>query len=121
MGNGRIVSAKVGVVKPVAPPPVAFDTCITDGTTHDNLQFSSVTGAYMFTRCNDSFTLSGTGTVRKSGSVIVLSDKKSDRLIRANFLSNQKTGKGIIVRIVSPGDAQTISINQINPATVCGC
>jgi hypothetical protein len=106
---------------PAAPPTVVFDVCVTDGTTHDTLQFSSSTGAYSFTQCKGGFTLSGTGTVRKSGSVIVLSDKKSDRLINANFLSNQKTGKATIIRIISKGAFQTTLISQTNPSSVCGC
>ena len=121
LNNGRSVSAMVGAGDPAAPPPVAFDVCVTDGTTHDTLQFSSSTGAYSFTRCKDGFTLAGTGTVRKSGSVIVLNDKKSDRLINSNFLVNQKTGKAAVVRVLSPGAFQTILINQTNPSTVCGC
>ena len=121
LSNGRSVSTMVEVGDPAAAPPVAFDVCVTDGTTHDTLQFSSSTGAYSFTRCKDGFTLAGTGTVRKSGSVIVLNDKKSDRLINANFLSNQKTGRAAVVRVLSPGAFQTILINQTNPSTVCGC
>jgi len=121
LNNGRSVSAMVGAGDPAAPPPVAFDVCVTDGTTHDSLQFSSSTGAYLFTRCKDGFTLSGTGTVRKSGSVTVLNDKKSDRVINANVLSNQKTGKATIVRIISKGVFQTTLLSQTDPSSVCGC
>jgi hypothetical protein len=120
LSNGRSVSTTVGAGDPAAPPTVA-DVCLTDGQTHDTLLFSSSTGAYTFTRCKDGFTLSGTGTVRKSGSVIVLSDKKSDRMINANFLSNQKTGKATVVLILSRGVFQTILISQTNPSSVCGC
>jgi len=121
LSNGRSALTTVAVGGPAAPPTIAFDVCLTDGQTHDTLQFSSSTGAYTFTRCKDGFTLSGTGTVRKSGSVIVLNDKKSDRVINANFLSNQKTGKATIVRIISKGVFQTTPISQTNPSSVCGC
>ena len=121
LSNGRSVSTMVEVGDPAAAPPVAFDVCVTDGTTHDTLQFSSSTGAYSFTRCKDGFTLAGTGTVRKSGSVIVLNDKKSDRVINASFLVNQKTGKAAVLRVLSKGVFQTTLINQTNPSTVCGC
>ena len=121
LSNERLASTGVVSGNPAASPTVVFDVCVTDGSTHDTLQFSSSTGAYSFTRCKDGFNLSGTGTVRKSGSVIVLNDKKSDRLINATFLTSQKTGKATVVRILSKGAFQTIIINQTNPAAVCGC
>ena len=119
--KGGLASAKLAAVEPVAVATVVFDVCITDGTSHNTLQFSSTTGAYSFTRCKDSFTLSGTGTVRKSGSIIVLNDKKSDRVINVNFIANQKTGKATVIRILGKGTTQTITLNQTSPTQVCGC
>src|SRR5262245_19689060 len=104
-----------------APPPVAFDTCVSDSITHDTLQFSSTTGAYSFTRCKDGLTLSGTGTIRKSASVIVLNDKKPDRLISASLLANQKTRNASLVRLFGPESFQTIITNQTSHSTACGC
>jgi len=105
----------------VAAAVVSFDVCVTDAATHDNIQFSSSTGAYSFTRCKDGLNLSGTGTIRKSGSIIVLNDKKPDRLVNASFLANQRTGRGNILRVIGPGIFQTVTLNQTVPGAACGC
>jgi hypothetical protein len=113
-----LACAKHEAVEPVAVAIAAF--CITDDRTHDNLSFSAG-GAYTFTRCKDGFTLSGTGTVRMVGSIAVLTDKKSDRLIKAGFLTNQKTGRANVTLIIGKGIFQTITVNQTNPNAACSC
>jgi hypothetical protein len=113
-----LVSANHEAVEPVAAATVAL--CITDDHTHDNLSFTAG-GAYTFTRCQDGFTLTGTGTVRTSGSIVTLTDKKSDRIINAAVLTNQKTGRANVTLIIGKGIFQTITANQTNPSAGCSC
>jgi len=119
-----LASAKRAAPKPLAPAaePVAATAgaCITDDNTHDNLSFSFA-GAYTFTRCKPSLTLTGTGTIKTSGSVVMLTDNKSDRLISAGFLVNQQTGRATITLKLGVGVFQVITVNQTNPKAVCGC
>jgi hypothetical protein len=113
-----LACARHEAVEPVALATVGF--CITDDHTHDNLSFNAG-GAYTFTRCKDGFTLSGTGTVRTSGSVMILTDKKLDRIINARFLTNQKTGRASVTLVGGKGNFQTTTANQTNPSAACGC
>ncbi len=88
--KGGLVSARHGAVEPAALATVGF--CITDDHTHDNLSFTAG-GAYTFTRCKDAFTLSGTGTVRTSGSVVILTDQEIRPSDQCSFSDQPKDGQ----------------------------
>jgi spore coat protein CotF len=99
----------------------AFNVCIQDDVTGDNLRFNSVTGSYIYTRCRDKFTLSGTGTARLAGGMLSLTDSRSDRKITAGLNTAQLTGRANITLILAPGIYQTITLNQTNPHATCTC
>lgn len=98
-----------------------LNICIQDDHSGDTFRFNSQTGQYVYTRCKDKFTLTGTGTVKTSGSQIQLTDSKPDRQISAGYLTSQKTGRANIVLIKAPGVSQTIVVNQTNPFATCQC
>ena len=95
--------------------------CIQDDRSGDTLRFNTQTGAYVYTRCSDKFTLSGTGTVRVSGGMITLTDSRPDRRINATFLTGQMTGRATVTLKPGPGLSQTISLNQTNSHATCMC
>ncbi|HYL99093.1 MAG TPA: hypothetical protein VEZ90_09080, partial [Blastocatellia bacterium] len=99
----------------------ALNGCIQDDHSGDTLRFNSQTGQYVYTRCKDKFTLTGTGVVRNSGGFITLTDSKPDRRITASFNPGTLTGRATITLILSPGVFQTITVNQTNPAATCAC
>src|SRR5215467_1034232 len=98
-----------------------LDICIQDSISGDTFRFSSQTGAYLYTRCRDNFTLTGTGIVRVVGGVASLTDSKPDRRINAAFLLGQLTGRANITMIPAPGVYQTILVNDTNPYATCTC
>ena len=103
----------------VTLPP--FNYCMRDNATGNYLQFNSTTGAYLFTRCKDGFTLSGTGKVQKMGSIVMLSDKRANCVVSAGFNTGQRTGSATVMLILAPGITQTIRINATNPYAACSC
>jgi 6-phosphogluconolactonase (cycloisomerase 2 family) len=99
-----------------------FDTCMRDDTTGNVFSFSSTTGAYQFTRCSDGFSISGTGTIRMIGSVLILTDNKPDRRISASFLNGQLTGNATIMLMVAQGVWQTFTVHDTTSlGTGCSC
>jgi hypothetical protein len=95
--------------------------CIQDDITHDVFRFNTQTGAYVYTRCKDKFTLTGTAMVRIIGSVISLIDNSPGRKVSATYLTNQITGRANITIILAPGVFQTIVVNQTNTHPTCVC
>jgi hypothetical protein len=67
------------------------------------------------------FSFSGTGTVRISGSVLMLTDTQTDRRVTISYLTNQLTGNATINIAVAPGVFNTIRIVQRNINATCGC
>jgi hypothetical protein len=98
-----------------------FDVCLKDDSSGKWLRFNSVTGQYIFTRCSDGFTISGTGIVGLASGIRTLTDLKSDRKINAGYNSGQLTGTANITLIQAPGINQTVRINQSIPHATCGC
>lgn len=99
----------------------ALNTCIQDDHTGDTLRWNSTTGQYIYTRCKDKFTLSGTGVAKVSGGSATLTDSKSDRKISATFNQGSLTGHATVTLILAPGLTQTITLNQTNPHATCTC
>jgi hypothetical protein len=99
----------------------SFDTCLKDNSTGNLFQFNSTTGLYRFTRCSDSFVLSGTGTVALVNGIRMLSDVKPDRKISGGFSTAQLTGSVTIYLKVGLGVWQLFRINDTNPSAVCNC
>jgi len=90
----------------------SFDICMKDNTSGDVFAFNSVTGAYMYTRCSDGFSISGTGAVRSVGGVLNLIDNRPDRRISAAFITGQLTGNVTVMVNVTQGVWQTMSVHD---------
>jgi uncharacterized delta-60 repeat protein len=101
--------------------PPTFNYCMRDNTTGNFLQLNSTTGAYLLTRCKDGFTLAGTGKVQVVGSIVTLSDKRTNCVVSAGFNTGQRTGSATITLTLAPGIMQTIKINATNPYAACSC
>ena len=99
----------------------SLNICIQDDHTGDTLRFNSQTGQYVYTRCKDKFTLSGTGVAKVANNTATLTDSKSDRKISASFNEASLTGKATITLIPAPGIMQTITLSQTNPHATCAC
>jgi hypothetical protein len=95
--------------------------CIQDDHTGDTFRFNAQTGQYVYTRCKDKFTLTGTGVVRMIGGLLTLTDNRPDRRISANFNPGQLTGHVNLTIAIVPGVFQTITLNQTNPHATCQC
>jgi hypothetical protein len=99
----------------------ALDICLQDDHTGDTFRFSSQTGTYVYTRCKDKFTLSGTGSVKVINHIVFLTDSRPDRNIIANFNQGQLTGNAKVTLIIGPGMYQPIMVFQTNPHPTCVC
>src|SRR5262249_44002305 len=110
-GNQSVCSFKVTV----------FDICLQDVTTGDMLKYNSVTGDYQFIRCSPGLTLSGTGQISVSGSLVRLTDNQPGWKVTATFLKGQSTGSAIITLIIGPGITQPIRINSMGTNPTCMC
>src|SRR5262249_45750252 len=64
--------------------------CVVDNFTRNNITFGP-SGAYTFTQCNPSFTLSGTGVFSMPNGVATVTDKKPDRSVSAGLNTAQGT------------------------------
>jgi hypothetical protein len=96
----------------------AFDICLQDDSNRNLLQFNSTTGDYQFTNCAG-FTVSGTGSLIKKGSIITLQHYAADRriLVRIDTSVNKGTGS---IQVFSQGT--TFTITDRNTANnTCAC
>ena len=98
-----------------------LDICIQDNNSGDTFRLNSMTGQYVYTRCLDKFTLTGTGMLRTVNGIVSLTDSKPDRKISAVFLLGQMTGRANITQILGPGIYQTIVVNDTIPNASCAC
>ena len=106
------ISAGPAVASDAAPQ--TFDICLQDDRSHSFLQIDSGTGDYKFTSCTDAFTLSGTGTVKTKGSVVTLTDKKTDRTLTVAVTTvKKKVGK--ITTTLTKGTASLTVVTQAKP------
>jgi hypothetical protein len=112
---------KVGMHVDIGAFEVQFDTCLKDNNTGNLLQWNSTTGQYKFTRCSDSFMLTGTGTVGLVNGIRTLMDFKSDRRISAGLNVGQLTGHATVYLQVVQGVWQSSQIVDTNPNAVCAC
>ncbi len=77
--------AKVAATPVVFQAAPTYDKLIQDDSSKSMLRFNSTTGEYFFSRCSDGFTLSGIGTVTKTGCVFKLIHNPSDRRVLATL------------------------------------
>jgi hypothetical protein len=99
---------------------VPLNVCIQDDHTKDTFRFNSMTGQYVYTRCSDGFTLTGTGTVSIVNGYIYITDNKPDRRINAAWSMATFTGRANVTLIRS-GLFQTITVYDTNPHPTCTC
>jgi len=105
---------------------IGTDTCLQDDRSQDYLQWSSMTGDYLFTHCGGigstpPFTMQGKGVPSQVSYTRLLNDTQSDRKITALYLLNQFTGHGNISIISGGGLSVNYFLNQTNPHPTCVC
>ena len=100
---------------------VPLNVCIQDDHTKDTFRFNSMTGQYVYTRCRDGFTLTGTGTVSIVNGYIYITDSKPDRRINAAWSLATFTGRANVTLILAGGITQTITVYDTNPHPTCTC
>ena len=96
----------------------AFDICPQDDSTGKLLQINSTTGDYQFTNCSG-FTLNGTASLIKKGSILTLQHYAADRrvLARIDTSVNKSTAS---IQTFSQGTTFTITDRNIANNT-CAC
>jgi uncharacterized repeat protein (TIGR01451 family) len=99
----------------------AFNVCLQDDSSGDTLQWSTTTGAYIFTHCKTGFTLSGTGVTSTVGGSDNLTDSEKTQKVTASFNTGSLTGHAVITVVLSPGLTQTYTINQTKTHVTCSC
>jgi hypothetical protein len=82
-------------VTPFQSSPI-FNKHLQDDSSGDLLRWNSTTGDYLYSRCGDGFTLSGTGTVASLGSTYTLTHNPSDRRVQATVNTSQQSGTASI-------------------------
>jgi uncharacterized delta-60 repeat protein len=96
----------------------AFDLCIQDDSSDNILRINTTTGEYQFTNCSG-FTISGTGSLTKRGSIITFQHTASDRRVMARIDGgvNRATAS---IQIISQGLNFTI-IDRNTANNTCSC
>jgi hypothetical protein len=105
---------------------IGTDTCLQDDRSKDFLQWSSMTGDYLFTHCSGvgstpPFVMQGKGVPGLVNYTRTLNDTQPDRKISVLYLTNQFTGHGNISIILGAGLSQNYFLNQTNPHPTCVC
>jgi len=123
--ENSVNAAGVGNGAAAGPVCGTATVCLVDDISGDTFTFSCPSGAYTFTRCKDSFTISGTGKAFTASGVEWLQAFQTDRRITADLLLTQGTGRASISFKTGPGMYQNFVINQIipfgNPFAPCTC
>jgi uncharacterized delta-60 repeat protein len=96
----------------------SFDTCIQDDSNGNLLQVNTTTGDYQFSNCSG-FTLTGTGTLSRRGSVSTLENNASDRRVMARIDTgiNRATAS---IQVFAQGTTFTIADRNTTNNT-CSC
>jgi hypothetical protein len=62
-----------------------YNKLLQDNSSGDQFRFNSTTGEYLFTRCSNGYSLSGTGNITVRGSTYTLTHYPADRRVTASF------------------------------------
>ena len=100
-----------------AMSPVAFDMCLKDDSNGNQFLFNSTTGDYQFTNCT--FTINGTGKIRKASCTVSLIDNRSDRRVSAEMNLCQKKGNASAQTFLPFTNRTIVDRNTAND--LCGC
>lgn len=114
--SAHLTSKKEGEIKS-APPMAQATVCMQDVSNGNTFQLDPNNGAYTFTRCTDSITVSGVGTVTLRGSVITLQHNTSDRRVLATVDTIAKTGTAS-VQLLALGKMFTVTDKHLS-ANAC--
>ena len=91
-----------------------YDVSLQDSFTGDIFKYNSYTGDYVFTRCADGFTVTGTGVIRYVNGLWMVTDSKADRRVSAG-VSPTNTGTATLSILAAPGVWLQLRINDTNP------
>jgi hypothetical protein len=100
----------------------SLNMCLHDDHNGDFIQFSSTTGAYLFTQCGTgAITVSGTGTIKVASGVLTITDKESNKTVTITYNNGSLTGTAVVTVSTAPGLSQTYKISDTNPHPICSC
>ncbi|MBI3653997.1 MAG: hypothetical protein HY231_23445 [Acidobacteria bacterium] len=82
--------------------------CLTDRSNGNRISIDETTGAYTFTSCSDSVSVSGVGKVSVKGGIITLENSQSDHhmILKVDRITNRGTAA---LRVYATGKTYTIS------------
>jgi hypothetical protein len=100
-----------------------LDKCMHDDKpSGDFVQFSSVTGDYLFTHCGENpFTVTGKGTTTTPSGVLTITDKETGWTIKIAYNPGSLTGTVVLAMNMGKGLTQSYVISDTNPHPVCAC
>ncbi|HEY6333083.1 MAG TPA: hypothetical protein VI756_27415 [Blastocatellia bacterium] len=118
-----VTSANGGTGGGSAPVTISsFDKCLHDDTSANFIQFSSVTGNYLFTHCGTgAFTLAGKGTITTPSGILTITDKETTQIVTISYNPSTLTGTAVVQIITGPGMSTTYRISDTNVHPVCSC
>src|SRR6266478_913753 len=97
-GSAGAVKASTGsnrraaiTAAPVQASPT-YDLLLQDDSSGDMLRWNSATGDYLYSRCTDGFSLTGTGSVTSHGSTYTLTHYPGDRRVTATLDNGVHSG-----------------------------
>jgi hypothetical protein len=95
-------------------PSPTYNLLLQDDSTGNMLRWNSTTGQYLYSRCSDGFTLTGTGTVSSHGSTYTLTHNPADRRVQATLDNTQHSGTAS-VQYPLGSTTQTITDRSTTP------
>lgn len=85
-----------------------YDKLLQDNSSGDQFRFNSTTGEYVFTRCSNGYSLSGTGNLTVHGSTYTLTHYPADRRVTVHLDDAVHTGTAS-VQVFALGTTYTIT------------
>lgn len=114
-----LLAALAGAGAPVRPAAAqSFDVCVEDDSNKATaIRFNSTTGDYM--ACAGGASLTGRGSVQKTGSVVSLQVNTAERRINARVDTSAKQGSAAIQS--PPGTTRGSARDSNTANSTCGC
>lgn len=98
-----------------------FNFCVQDDSTHDYIQFNSVTGVYVTKQCSTGFIAQGVGTVTTNGNFVTLTQRGPVNFNSVTVDTSAHTGFATI-RVASGLKIVAYNINDSNTNNnTCSC
>jgi hypothetical protein len=104
-GSNRLAAIAAAPVQALTP---TYNKLLQDDSSGDIFRFNSTTGDYLYSRCGNGYTLTGTGSVLIKGSTYTLTHNPSDRRVTAKLDDAVHSGSAS-VQVFALGTTFTIT------------